>query len=206
MNTIRTAVLSDLKAIADLHILCFPDSFSTSLGSYLLKEYYKEYLKTVSELFFVAEDENSEIIGICMGYYCNDCDFVKRYIRKHFLGISFKSLQLLILGNKSILKKIKNTFSKKHMPSTRIINNSFKNTEISKTGDLLSICVRPQNRGDGTAQSLINAFLDALKDKNLEMCTLTVEIQNKRASHFYEKNGFVLYMQSDIKKTYAKFL
>lgn len=63
---IRQATKKDLKAIANVHIKCFPDSFSSKLGEILLTRFYNEYLSVVPELFLVAENDAQEIVGFCM--------------------------------------------------------------------------------------------------------------------------------------------
>ena len=41
---IRNVNLTDLSEVANLHVRCFKNSFSSLLGKRLLEKYYKEYL------------------------------------------------------------------------------------------------------------------------------------------------------------------
>lgn len=43
--TIRAAELKDLSAIEEVHMECFPDSFSTILGGGM--DYYKNFIKNI---------------------------------------------------------------------------------------------------------------------------------------------------------------
>lgn len=205
---IRHATYEDLKQIANVHITCFPDSFSTQLGKFqngmLQQSFYLEYLKAVPELFLVAEDENSKIIGFCMGYYLDKNDYMKKYFRNNFLKISFRSLWLLLSGNKAAWQKISSRFKKSE--TFKIVNDDFKFSN-ENAGDLLSICVLPEYRGQGAAQLLIEKYQEALKKGGKEVCLLSVALENGRGVHFYEKNGFVPYKEVAGKvRTYAKYL
>ena len=77
---IRQASINDLPAIARVHRVCFPDSYSSQLslfrspvgGDNLFEAFYMEYMNDNPELFVVADDEDSGIVGICMVVYLHD--------------------------------------------------------------------------------------------------------------------------------------
>jgi ribosomal protein S18 acetylase RimI-like enzyme len=99
---IRNATDADLLQIVKVHSICFPNSFSTKLGSgrelILLQKFYKEYLDVVPELFFVALNNENRIIGFYMGYYCNSNNFQRDFIMHNLLSISIKMFSLLMSG------------------------------------------------------------------------------------------------------------
>lgn len=107
---IRLARREDLKEIVRVHTICFPDSFSTALGSgrggRLLCSYYKEYLDDNPELFLVSENDVG-INGFCMGYLMEKNDYTKLFIRQNFFNIVIRIFNLLIHRDKRAWNKIK---------------------------------------------------------------------------------------------------
>lgn len=83
---IRQTTIHDLPAVAKVHSVCFPDSYSSQLckfentiGGNLLIPFYSEY-KDNPELFWVADDEEKGIVGFCMGYYMDKDDQMQNFI------------------------------------------------------------------------------------------------------------------------------
>ena len=210
---IRQATKSDLKSISQVHIACFPDSFSTKLGmvkipgggGLLLSKFYEEYLMKVPELFLVAENDRNEIQGFCMGYYCEDNEYVKNYFRHNLFWIGLRILWLLVSLDKATWSKLKNSFKKSN--PFLVVNNEVDAISLKEKGDLLSICVLPQCRGNGMAQELICKYEEILRSKKRKICILTVATDNGRGVHFYERNGYIPYKEATgMARTYAKYL
>ena len=206
--TVRNAAPEDLDGIAKVHAACFPDSFSTHLGRAhgfrLLKKFYSLYLKSVPELFLVAENGDGKMIGLCMGYYCEDNTYMKRYLKENFFAVSFRMFLLLLCGDRTAWRKIRSVFEKNE---TKLITEEFEYITDDRRGDLLSVCVVVEERGKGTAQALMDEYLRILKANGRELCLLTVEKENARGKKFYEKNGFVPYKDvGSISMGYAKKL
>lgn len=197
---IRLATISDLKDIAKIHSICFPDSFLTQvskvkiIGCGLLTLFYKIFIKHNSELFLVAEDSQSGVVGFCMGYYMDQEDLIASFLKRYRLLIIFLTLVLLLSGNKHIWIKVLARF--KHRPvesDWEIVNNKYESYNKSDRGDLLSVCVLPEFRGKKYAQELMESYLKALNINGRKICLLSVKQNNKRAIRYYERNGFELY-------------
>lgn len=187
---IRNATEKDLLKIADLHIKCFPDSFSTQLGGKLLARFYLEYLKKVPELFLVAESDK-EIVGVCMGYYCEDNVYQKKFLWHNLISLIFKCLKLTLMRNELMLKKMGFCKSKqKNAPTFQKVDVNEERKQLDKCGDLLSICVRADFQGHGVSSNLVKTFHEVLKGKNREVCFLSVLQKNSRAISFYKKMGY----------------
>ena len=208
---IRQATEQDLTSIANVHIECFPDSFSTRLGKakffggVLLTKFYKEYLEKVPELFLVAENDEKELQGFCMGYYCEDNNYMKNFFKNNFFGIGLRILWLLLTIDNTAWKKLKGTFKKSN--PFEVLNHEVEAIQLTDKVDLLSICVLPQCRGNGMAQELINCYEDVLKEQKRKICILTVATDNGRGVHFYEKNGYIPYKEAkEQARTYSKYL
>lgn len=199
---IRIAEIKDLSQISRVHFICFPKSFSTAMGKgfkgKLMENFYLEYLKKVPELFLVVEDDKHQIVGFCMGYYCDDYHYDKSFIRNNFLKLSLRSLSLIICGNKMVWKKIMSFIKpkktktqqnneKKQLQADVITKNRYSAAEKV---ELLSICVLPEYRGTNIARDLVNAFISKAKIHDRKLCCLTVLNDNGRGIAFYEKLGF----------------
>ncbi len=137
-------------------------------------------------------------MGFCMGYYCEDNDYIKNYFKHNLFRIFFRCLYLGVTFNKSFYRKL---FQKKGGQKVCAVQPSADSIAANRCGDLLSICVLPEHRGKGAAQSLINRYLKTLEAKSRELCYLTVDKDNSRAIAFYKRNGFELYCQRGAKMT-----
>jgi Acetyltransferases len=213
---IRQATLNDLPAIACVHRVCFPDSYSSQLslfrspigGGNLLESFYMEYMNDNPELFVVADDENSGIVGFCMGYYMDKDDQMQNFFRKNRFCVLWKTFLLLLIGNKQAWNKILSRL--KHKPDISdwtIVNDKYEYIKNKERGDLLSVCVLPDCRGKGYAQGMMEYYLDAMKKAGRKLCLLSVKKDNERAKRYYERNGFELYRtRGNEGLTYIKLL
>lgn len=203
---IREASEKQLGRIAEVHAVCFPNSFSTKLGekNRLLECLYKEYLKDNPELFLVAVNKHDEIIGFCMGYYCEKNNHQRMFLKNNFKDIFLRMAWLLISGNRLAWRKMM-TFLKKDR--IVLLNNSFSDITNEQRGDLLSICVLPEYRGKKVANALIEHYENILRQKGRKLCLLTVENENERGVGFYKKNGYIQYQNKGYRETtYCKIL
>ena len=208
--------MHDLPAIAKVHSVCFPDSYSSQLcklknvigGGNLLVSFYREYLNDNPELFWVADDEDKGIVGFCMGYYMDKDDQMQNFMKHNRFKVLWKTLLLMLSGNKQTWNKMLARF--KHKPSQSdwtIVNDKNEHILNNQRGDLLSVCVIPEGRGKGYAQSMMEAYLDAMKTHGRKLCLLSVKTDNLRARRYYERNGFEIYRtRGEDGLTYMKLL
>lgn len=212
---IRLATIDDLPLVAKVHAFCFPDSYSTQLSKWhrfdqknLLSLFYKEFLTDNPELFVVAEDEKNGVVGFCMGYYMDKDDQVQNFMRNNRGKILWKTLLLLLAGNKQTWKKMISRFKHKPVVSDwEIINDKYEHLLNNERGDLLSVCVLPAFRGKGYAQGMMDLYLSEMKKAGRKLCLLSVKQDNERARRYYERNGFELYRtRGNEGITYMKFL
>ena len=121
---IRSATVNDLGKIAQTHVDCFPNSFSTALGVPLLKKFYLQYLKEYPDLFLVAVDDD-RVAGFCMGYLVDGGNCIHSFAKHNIASLGFRYFLLLIKGNKNAWKRLKPSNSRK--TSARILNWAFHN-------------------------------------------------------------------------------
>ena len=201
---VRQATFEDLRQVAAVHKTCFPESFSTALGEKLLVKFYSEYMQSVPELFLVAEEEG-RICGFCMGYYCEENPYMKRFFKRNLFAAGLRIAGQLLIGNKAAWKKLTSVFSKKS--EFKPIGDMNVHGGGTLDGDLLSICVLPQTRGSGAAQELISTYEKILREKGRKYCILTVAVDNPRAIRFYERNGYVPFREAaGMARSYRKEL
>ena len=199
---VRQATFADLQQVAAVHKTCFPDSFSTALGKKLLVRFYAEYMASVPELFLVAEDEGV-VCGFCMGYYCEENPYMKRFFKHNLFAAGLRIAGQLLIGNKAAWKKLTASFDKK--AEFKPLGDEYQ--AGATDGDLLSICVLPQTRGNGAAQELISAYGEVMKAQGRKNCILTVAVDNPRAIRFYERNGYMPFREAaGVARSYIKHL
>ena len=212
---VRKAKIEDLPSIACVHAKCFPDSYSTQLSKgepfnskNLLALFYKEFLDDNPELFVVVEDLNKSIVGFCMGYYMEKDDQMNNFIKHNRARVFYKTLKLLLSGNKPTWKKLRDRFRRKTADDMWIVvNNKYDCIKNNERGDLLSVCVLPECQGRGYAQELMNSYLSEMKKMGRKLCLLSVKKDNIRARKYYERNGFEIYRKrGNIGLTYMKLL
>lgn len=211
---IRLASKQDLPAIASVHSICFPKSYSTQLGKVcgignnnLLSRFYLEYMDDAPKLFWVAEDENNGIVGFCMGYYMNKDDQMQNFIKHNRLNLIVKTVLLMLMFNKPTWDKVLSCFKKDENLVQKIVDFSNEHIKNDMRGDLLSVCVLPEYRGKKYAQQLMDAFMNAMKESGMKLCLLSVKSDNDRAIHYYERNGFQLYrVRGEVGRTYMRKL
>lgn len=213
---IRQATYHDLPAIARVHRVCFPDSYSSQLarfdsligGGNLLEAFYSVYLKETPELFIVADDETHGVVGFCMGYFMDKDDQLQIFLHDNRIRVFWKTILLLIIGNKHTWKKIIARI--KHKPSVNdwtIVDDKYEFIPTKERGDLLSVCVLPEFRKKGYAQGMMIKFLSAMRGSNMKLCLLSVKSDNEIARYYYEKNGFEVYRtRGEEGITYMKLL
>lgn len=213
---IRQATIKDLPAIAHVHRICFPDSYSSQLSRYksaigggnLLISFYLEYLEDNPELFVVADDEEHGVVGFCMGYYMDKDDQMQNFLCNNRIRVLWKTMLLMLVGNKPTWNKLLARF--KHKPSVSdwtIVNDKYEHILNNQRGDLLSVCVLPEFRGKGYAQGMMEKYLAAMKAQGRKLCLLSVKSENLRARRYYERNGFELYRtRGEEGLTYMKLL
>lgn len=195
-GSIRNATMDDITEVVYVHKICFPNSFSTQLGQKLLERYYEEYLKRVPELFFVHLNINNNIDGFCMGYYLDEkYPYTKKFLYRNLLRIGGRLIFLAVTGNQLLYRKIKKTIFKEQYEMVE--PGYLEDRKRGEFGDLLSICVLPEQRGSGAARDLILEFNNYLSARGYKGCILSTNSDNIRGIKFYLKCGYKIYAKSE---------
>lgn len=161
------------------------------------------YIQKVGDLFFVAEND-SEIVGFCMGYKLESNTFVREFVKCYKLRIFVRVIFLLLHLDKRIINKILNFFKQNNKEV--VVNSEYASISYSECINILSICVLPEYRGSGLAKDLIIKFENQAKIAKRIMVTLTVKQKNKRGISFYIKNGYSVFKEINQSIRMGKFL
>ena len=93
----------------------------------------------------MADDEDKGIVGFCMGYYMDKDDQMQNFMKHNRFKVLWKTLLLMLSGNKQTWNKMLARF--KHKPSQSdwtIVNDKNEHILNNQRGDLLSVCVIPE--------------------------------------------------------------
>lgn len=168
--------------IAKIHLKTFPNFFLSTLGYSFLKTYYKSCSKSKEAISICAIDnETKKILGFAVGCL-NSKGFNKRLIFSNLGAYFYQTLILLFT---------------KPIALIRLFKNLRKGNVLSDKGnyaELLSIGVSPDQSGLGIGQNLLTKFEIHVKEKGVNIITLTTdEDSNDSVLKFYKKNDYNVY-------------
>lgn len=105
-------------------------------------------------------------------------------------------------SEKSIASELKNELSYwlVAVDDGRVLGYVGSQTVLGET-DMMNVAVHPDCRKQGIGQTLVNALVDGLKEKESRCLTLEVRASNAPARALYEKLGFV---QVGLRKNYYR--
>ena len=198
MIAVRNAKLSDMLAVSRVHVKCFPNYFSTKMGTKILKRYYTCYYK--ENPFFVVAESNGMIVGFCMGYQVGSRSR-ERFLKENVVLLGLQCLKLMFMLDGEIYNKLA-TFMHSKLHKSSICKDNV--LETVPQGDLLSICMLDGYHGSGVASQMLVAFEKLLHEKGIMTYHLSVRPDNKRARAFYEKMGMRCIDQTDDSVVYEK--
>ncbi len=200
MYTYRNATKEDLKEVAKVHTKCFEDYFLTSLGTDLLEKYYGEYFDENAP-FIVAQEDNGEIVGFCMGYQTGT-KARSQFESKYKFQLASKLLCLCLKFDKEAWKRVIAKIKSVLKPTAKPVKETEGSDEIM--GDILSICVLDKAKGKGVATALVQHFESEMISRGIKTYTLSVYAINVRARAFYEKMGMKVSRANDEEVVYIK--
>ena len=201
--TIIESRSTDLKAIADCFMLCFPDSFAVLLGNKTVEKSLEWFLKDENR-FLIHVEANGVIVGFMGGF---SPQFVGDGAKSGMLRQSFKTAFLTILTKPSLLfheevRKyvpafIKNIYLRIRKPvkkTNTATDKYFENVLISTMG------VHPAHRRNGYAQMLLSQAEMYGAKYNRQQLHLSVKKKNTSAIEAYTKAGW--FFSGELKDTY----
>lgn len=178
MGIVRKAMLSDLDKVAEIHKQEFSDHFLGQFSQLLIRKFYFCFLN--NNCIFLVSEERTVVSGFILGGLSSEleqskADFLKNNKMHYMFEILLNPrVYIQALQRVSLLLKFKK-----------------ENKEVldQEPVRLLSIAVADSVKGRGVARELINNFE---AEVNCVEYGLSVKLDNKRAIHFYSKNGFII--------------
>lgn len=182
------------------HQLAFPGQNMTLMGTAWLRALYKHYLDDPRGVSYVAVADNGEVTGLAVG----GDDSIRPAFLRAACRRFFPLLCWRFLSCRGIRKAVLSAIGAKCSPHRGNEDDTPQPTPPPGSGGvLLSIGVRSETRGTGTANKLICQFTEALL-QNYDYARLSVRCENRRARRFYERNGWQLLSQGKTSVTYVK--
>lgn len=170
MVLIRKLAAPDIKRIASLHRKYLREGIIAKLGQDFLEDFYKVTLNQKSVFTLVAVEEN-DIVGFVTGAVH------LKAVPQIMLRALAKSVLISVVKNPQILPKL---IQIPFYPSFAK-NNNF--------GEIFSIVVTAQKRGQGIGSHLIRACCQEFRKRKCRLFVLSARKSMKDTSVFYEKVG-----------------
>ncbi|MEP7319839.1 MAG: GNAT family N-acetyltransferase [Panacibacter sp.] len=178
--------------------MCFPNSFSTKLGSSFTEKTFEWFLAAENRFLFHIKD-GEQVAGYCGGFIARfagdgSTSGMMQYamkeaaigiLKKPWLFFNKEVLPFYPLIIKNIGRKV---FANKNVatPSSVIIE------PIEKKAGLVVIGVHPAYRGKGIFEMLMNEFEQESNKRQITQMYLSVKKDNSRAVNAYKKAGWFI--------------
>jgi len=190
---VRGATLSDVKGIVGLHLLAFPDYYTSHLGARFLRLFYAFFLERESSHCIVAVDGDT-VIGFVAGTSDTKEHFSTFYRRKlveiaRIAAVGF--LRDPMIRRESV-KRAARLLAAAAARLRRRPQSPREGEESGQTpAQLLCIAVHPDLRGGGAAERLTAALIRQLRKDGACRVGLTVRSDNAQAIAFYCRDGWI---------------
>lgn len=172
---VRDMNRDDLEAVIRVHLAAFPNFFLSFLGPRFLREFYGAVMG--EGIAIVAIDEGA-IAGFAAGV-TDPRGFYRRLLRRRLVPVAIAIAPALL-----------------RRPSTaaRVVRRAFQRTagEIPPPGaELMSLAVLPSRQQHGIGRTLVRAFLDRVRSRDVSgVWLVTDDANNDAVQSFYERLGF----------------
>lgn len=194
MIVVRGATLSDVKAIADLHLLAFPDYYLSHLGARFLRLFYASFLENENSHCIVAVDGDT-VIGLVAGT-SDMMQHFSAFYRRKFAKIA-RIAAVGFLRDPVIRRESVKRAGHLRPAATALLWRMAQLPSVREEergqipAQLLCIAVHPDHRGRGTAERLTASLVSQLRRDGACSVGLTVRSDNTRAIAFYRRDGWI---------------
>ncbi|HEX5466643.1 MAG TPA: GNAT family N-acetyltransferase [Candidatus Limnocylindrales bacterium] len=191
----RELRLSDVRAVARLHLTLFPDYFLSRLGPAFLERFYAGFAGSGPDLGFVAESAG-EVVGFVVGT-TEPRGVYRRFYRRHALRLGPAFLRRCLTDaavRRAVRPRLRHVglafLSLLRRPSLGRARGPAAATATVPVARLMGIAVRPDHRGTGLADELADRFCGRCAAAGIETVGLSVHEDNGRAIAFYVRSGW----------------
>jgi len=169
-----------VKAVVELHVECFKDSFLANLDSDILARMYENYVTSELGRAYAYVD-NGKVVGFVAGAI-NPSVYYNQMIKKRGLGILWLTLKRAFREPKFLVSIARRSMGGFFRPD--------ESEDAYRKASLDVIAVKREYRNRGIARQLAETFLNELRKSDVSNVTLGVSPENMGAKRFYEKIGF----------------
>lgn len=172
-----------VDTVVAVHLSSFPGFFLSFLGPRFLSLYYAGVCTAPEGIAFVYLNDAGIPAGFVAGT-SNPRGFYSRLLKRDWLKFSFASLGA-VLRKPAIIPRV-----------ARALTHPGENPVGGEVAGLFSIGVLPELQGSGAGKKLVEAFLDAARERGCKRVFLTTDRDNNDAVNgFYERLGFTVEKQ-----------
>lgn len=199
---VRPLSLSDLPAVAQIHIQAFPDSALTKLGKEAVRRYYEWQIIGPHDALNIGVFAQEGILGFCFGgirqgalggfLEKNRKFLVQRVITHPWLLLNPLFRERAKLAINSLYKRFRPRRTQSQPKSSSPVSPRVPHFGI------LSIAIAPQHQGSGAARLLMEYSERVAIERGFTCMGLTVHPSNGRAVRFYEKTGWQRNMENGV--------
>jgi ribosomal protein S18 acetylase RimI-like enzyme len=203
MLNIRNLEAGDLPAIAKLHLDHMPLTFPSCRPYFnLMKLMYSSFLFNKEGICHVATIDNTIVGYVC---FCKHSKIIYTTAFKRYpVGFCFNVMMLLLRFPAFSLKGVPRVLRTLRLSRS---SNQPKKSDADLWEDfyeLRPIVVRKDKQGTSVAEGLISCGERSLQNRGEKKYFLRVKKDNARAIAFYEKVGFTIVGDEDIRIVMAK--
>ena len=168
----------DLSEVVKVHKKVFPHYFLTSLGDFLLLNYYKEYLNEDPDLFYGAFS-GEELVGFSLGLMHDTSKAMTIFEQKFKKQLSRRLLLLCLrLDPKAISRCFKYLFLRKK-----------QDKKITNRGTYLVFGVLPSFRDKHIASTITYFLFKAFSSRGVGVIYTATNTNNVHTNDFWKKKG-----------------
>lgn len=195
--TIRCITAKDLPAVAQIHMLAFPDSALTALGRLAVQRYYQWQLIGPHNCYPILALSQSHSVGLCFagifrgalsGFINHNWSFLLLLIvRRPWLLSNPLFRERLSLGWRTV-----QLAARRKRRAARAVPNLDPNAQPAPAPafNILSVAVDPAYQGQGIGKMLIASVEQAAIEQGYQVLSLSVSKQNSQAIQFYAHSGW----------------
>ncbi len=178
MTVCRVLSRNESGQVAELHFRAFNGFFLTSLGKPFLKIFYKSIIEH-PEGIAVGVFNKNKLVAFAIGTKCKS-GFYTKILEKRMLAMGWAALPQLVSKPAQILKLF-------------ISLKSAVKLDEGKSASLLSICVSPDEEGNGLGKMVLKAFEEIAFVTSPTISLTTDFVDNGYVNTFYQNNSYELY-------------
>lgn len=195
---VRKLRRSDLDAVADVHVVAFPDSALSLLGVAFVRRYYEWQVDGPHDLVaIVAEDSDRRIVGFVFAgsFQAPLGGFLRR--NKRALAVHLLTHPEILarhrvrarvrVGGRVLVRQLGSRPSR----TSKATEQPHRTERATKDFGILSVAVFPAMQGTGVAALLMGHAEAAAHARGAQLIRLSVDPGNARAIRFYEREGWM---------------